>query len=103
MMTTKIAALAILLCAASGSVCPAVEMQIDPAASQIIRVDWQVPEQLPPAFRNHCTAENFTGRPYCSNHCGIDYQFYYCTEVSFGCCHIGHGYCDWNGHLRCSP
>ena len=49
--------------------------------------DWQTPDQLPPAFRNHCTFENFTQRPYCS----------------FGCCHLGHGYCDWNGVLRCHP
>lgn len=63
--------------------------------------DWQTPEQLPPQFRNHCTFENFTHRPYCSNHCGIDYQFYFCSPASFGCCHLGHGYCDWNGILRC--
>jgi hypothetical protein len=63
--------------------------------------DWQMPEQLPPPFRNHCTFENFTNRPYCSNHCGIDYQFYFCSPASFGCCHLGHGYCDWNGILRC--
>lgn len=65
--------------------------------------DWQTPEQLPPVFRNHCTFENFTHRPYCSNHCGIDYQFYFCSPSSFGCCHLGHGYCDWNGVLRCHP
>jgi hypothetical protein len=72
-------------------------------ASDLIRIDWQVPEQLPPPFRNHCTFENFTGRPYCSNHCGADYQFYYCSSASFGCCHLGHGYCDWHGVLRCHP
>jgi hypothetical protein len=65
--------------------------------------DWQTPDQLPPVFRNHCTFENFTNRPYCSNHCGIDYQFYFCSPASFGCCHLGHGYCDWNGVLRCHP
>jgi len=72
-------------------------------ASDLVRIDWQVPEQLPPPFRNHCTVENFTARPYCSNHCGADYQFYYCSPASFGCCHLGHGYCDWNGVLRCHP
>ena len=72
-----------------------------PASDLVVRIDWQVPEQLPPPFRNHCTVENFTARPYCSNHCGADYQFYYCSPVSFGCCHLGHGYCDWNGVLRC--
>jgi hypothetical protein len=69
----------------------------------IVRIDWQYPPQLPPRFRNHCTYEYFTGRPYCSDHCGIDYQFYYCSEISFGCCHLGRGYCDWRGILRCSP
>ena len=69
----------------------------------IVRIDWQYPPQLPPRFRNHCTYEYFTGRPYCSDHCGIDYQFYYCSEISFGCCHLGRGYCDWHGILRCHP
>ena len=68
-----------------------------------MRVDWQYPLQLSPRFRNHCTYEYFDGRPYCSNHCGIDYQFYYCSEISFGCCHLGRGYCDWRGALRCHP
>jgi hypothetical protein len=69
----------------------------------IVRVDWQYPWQLPPRFRNHCAYERFTARPFCSNHCGSDYQFYYCSEASFGCCHLGRGYCDWNGLLRCHP
>jgi hypothetical protein len=72
-------------------------------AANALPGDWQTPEQLPPAFRNHCTFENFTNRPYCSNHCGIDYQFYFCSPASFGCCHLGHGYCDWSGILRCHP
>jgi hypothetical protein len=67
------------------------------------RVDWQYPWQLPPRFRNHCTYRYFDARPYCSNHCGVGYQFFYCSELSFGCCHLGRGYCDWNGILRCSP
>jgi hypothetical protein len=87
----------------SASAVAAFEMQAVPVPNALTRVDWQRPEQLPRAFRNHCTAENFTGRPYCSNHCGIDYQFFYCSQESFGCCHLGHGYCDWAGHLRCAP
>jgi hypothetical protein len=83
------------LWAADGSAPPGPEL--------FIRVDWQEPTQLPPQFRNHCTVENFTARPYCSVHCGRDYQFYYCSPASFGCCHLGHGYCDWNGLLRCHP
>ena len=65
-------------------------------------VDWQPPSALPRAFRNHCHYDG-TGRFYCSNHCGLDYQFYYCTPASFGCCRPGFGYCDWKGHLRCAP
>jgi hypothetical protein len=68
-----------------------------------VRVDWQYPWQLPPRLRNHCVYERFTARPFCSDHCGSDYQIYYCSEASFGCCHLGRGYCDWNGLLRCHP
>jgi hypothetical protein len=60
---------------------------------RIVRIDWQYPWQLPPRFRNNCAYEVFTARPYCSNHCGSDYQFLYCSEASFGCCHVGRGYC----------
>jgi hypothetical protein len=76
---------------------------VRPGDDGFTRADWQYPPQLPPRFRNHCTFEYFDGRPYCSNHCGIDYQFYYCSEISFGCCHLGRGYCDWRGALRCHP
>jgi hypothetical protein len=69
----------------------------------IVRVDWQYPWQLPPQFRNRCAYEYFTARPFCSNHCGSDYQFFYCSQASFGCCHLGRGYCDWSGLLRCHP
>lgn len=65
--------------------------------------DWQGPQQLPPRFRNHCSFDTFSGRAYCSEHCGIDYQFYYCSRASFGCCHVGHGYCGWDRLLRCHP
>jgi hypothetical protein len=64
--------------------------------------DWQGPQSLPPRFRNHCSYDSFSGRPYCSDHCGIDYQFYHCS-ASFGCCRVGFGYCDWHGFLRCHP
>lgn len=107
MMTAKAALPAALLALVAGlagaSNCPAATIVAMPDSAPLLRVDWQFPEQLPRQFRNHCTAENFTGRPYCSNHCGIDYQFFYCSQASFGCCHLGHGYCDWAGHLRCAP
>jgi hypothetical protein len=88
---------------ASASAGLAGEMNLAAADGAVLFVDWQGPEQLPPRFRNHCTFENFTSRPYCSDHCGVEYQFYYCSPASFGCCHLGHGYCDWNGVLRCHP
>ncbi len=100
---TKAFALALLICAASAAAGFAAGSGIAPASSLSIRVDWQEPQFLPPRFRNHCSFENFTGRPYCSDHCGSDYQFYYCSEASFGCCHLGRGYCDLNGLLRCHP
>jgi len=103
MMTAKAALLALFVGLASASNCPAAAISAVPDNAPLLRVDWQVPEQLPRQFRNHCTAENFTGRPYCANHCGIDYQFFYCSQTSFGCCRLGHGYCDWDGHLRCAP
>jgi hypothetical protein len=71
--------------------------------SFFVHVDWQYPQQLPRRFRNHCAIHAFSGRPYCSDHCGFDYQFYYCSPQSFGCCRIGYGYCDWSGLLRCHP
>jgi hypothetical protein len=95
-----LAALGLVALASAG---PAGAVILAAADGAVIRVDWQGPEQLPPRFRNHCTFENFTSRPYCSDHCGVDYQFYYCSPASFGCCHLGHGYCDWNGVLRCHP
>jgi hypothetical protein len=86
---------------AVASPCCAVESAPVATSKSLLRADWQVPQDLPRRFRNHCRFENFTGRLYCSNHCGIDYQFYYCSENSFGCCHFGRGYCDFRGALRC--
>jgi hypothetical protein len=73
------------------------------AGTPLIQVDWQGPLSLPPRFRNHCATDAFSGRPYCSDHCGFDYQFYLCSRQSFGCCRVGFGYCDWTGLLRCAP
>jgi hypothetical protein len=72
-------------------------------AGPLIAADWQDPQALPPRFRNHCRYDPMRGRWYCSNHCGADYQFYFCSRASFGCCRLGRGYCDWRGHLRCAP
>jgi hypothetical protein len=72
-------------------------------ASPLVLVDWQEPAALPSRFRNHCTAERWFGRPYCADHCGREYQFYYCSPGSYGCCKVGYGYCDFQSHLRCHP
>jgi hypothetical protein len=56
---------------------------------------------LPRRYQNHCGYE--AGHFICEDHCGIDYQVYSCSKVSNGCCHVGRGYCDDAGHLRCSP
>jgi len=69
----------------------------------IVKEDWQSPEFLPRRFRNHCAFDAARGRFYCANHCAFDYQFYYCSRESFGCCRVGFGYCDWRGLLRCAP
>jgi len=74
-----------------------------PRVDRQILADWQDPALLPRQFYNNCAIENWSGRPYCSDHCGRGYQFYYCTRESFGCCTIGYGYCDLRGHLRCHP
>jgi hypothetical protein len=89
-----------LLAISVGSAAPLVTSLPRAAATQ---VDWQYPEQLPRQFRNHCAIQAYSGRPYCSNHCGFDYAFYHCSPYSFGCCRIGFGYCDWSGLLRCAP
>jgi len=83
-----------------GSAAPIAQM---PAAAPLIQVDWQDPHSLPRFLRNHCAYDRLSGRTYCSNHCGYEYQVYYCAPRSFGCCRIGFGYCDWNGQLRCAP
>ena len=89
-----------LLATSVGSATPPVTAL---ARAAITQADWQYPEQLPRRFRNHCAIQAYSGRPYCSNHCGFDYEFYSCSPYSFGCCRIGFGYCDWGGLLRCAP
>lgn len=74
-----------------------------PVNGPLVEADWQSPEFLPRRFRNHCFFDPARGRFFCASHCGLGYQFYYCSRESFGCCHVGFGYCDWNGLLRCAP
>lgn len=55
---------------------------------------------LPLRHQNHCGYQN--GHYVCADHCGVDYQIYYCSPAATGCCHVGLGYCDADGQLRCS-
>jgi hypothetical protein len=99
----KTFALTLLTCMAFASACPAKPAIGPRLGAALIQVDWQDPPSLPRRFRNHCGYDAFSGRPYCSDHCGFNYQFYYCSRESFGCCRVGFGYCDWSGLLRCHP
>jgi hypothetical protein len=56
---------------------------------------------LPRRHQNHCGYVN--GHYVCADHCGADYQVYYCPTSATGCCHVGLGYCDAAGRLRCAP
>ena len=100
MTALTVGALALLLGAAWTPLSAAGELPVSAAA---VRVDWQGPYSIPLRFRNHCSFDPWRGRYYCANHCGLDYQFYYCSPASFGCCHPGYGYCGWDGLLRCAP
>ena len=100
---SKTLLLALLACIAWTSVCRAGEPGYLPVVWPSIYFDPGDPALLPRRFRNHCSFDVTHGRYYCSNHCGSDYQFYYCSRKSFGCCHIGVGYCGYDGLLRCRP
>ena len=99
----KIVALAVLAMLAPAFIGPTSAWVRPPERGLLIKADWQSPQMLPRRFRNHCRRDSFSGRAYCSDHCGLDYQFYYCSRESFGCCRVGFGYCAWNGWLRCHP
>jgi len=103
MKAGKLFALATLACVACATAAHAADRERLPAPRLVVEADWQSPQMLPRRFRNHCVYDADPGRSYCSNHCGFDYQFYYCSRDSFGCCRIGFGYCDWSGLLRCHP
>lgn len=100
-MKTLAVIFAVIAGVAWAAICPAGQTAELPGVVPLIQVDWQVPQSLPRRFRNHCANDPFSGRPYCSDHCGSDYQFYFCSRHSFGCCRVGFGYCDWTGLLRC--
>ncbi len=82
--------------------CRAGELNYSPAYGLMRWFDWgRDPADVPPSFRTNCGIHN--GRFYCAYRCGSTYQFYYCSPVAYGCCHIGDGYCDYRGALRCRP
>jgi hypothetical protein len=60
---------------------------------------WRDLPPLPRRFQNHCGF--FRGHYVCADHCGPTYQLYFCSPVSFGCCHVGQGYCGGDAGLRC--
>ncbi|HMA70458.1 MAG TPA: hypothetical protein VKP67_03050 [Xanthobacteraceae bacterium] len=62
---------------------------------------WGAMPPLPRRYQNHCGGRD--GHYICADHCGADYQIYYCSRTVTGCCHIGEGYCDYTGKLRCMP
>lgn len=72
-----------------------------PAATEQFTYSWVSMPLLPRLYQNHCGF--YHGHFVCADHCGIDYQVYFCSRSDVGCCHVGHGYCDGGGKLRCSP
>jgi len=99
----KTLVLALFVCLTGVAVCRAAPVAHLPVVAPLIQVDWQDAQALPRSLRNHCAYDRLSGRTYCSDHCGFEYQAYSCSPQSFGCCRISFGYCDWNGLLRCHP
>ena len=94
--------LAVVALLAGSSFSHAGELAFSAPSGLMTWFDWgRDPADLPPRFRTNCAIHN--GRFYCAYRCGTTYQFYYCSPASFGCCHIGDGYCDYRGFLRCRP
>jgi hypothetical protein len=102
-MTAKSLLLAALMATAWISACQAGGPAYLPANPPPAYLDPGEPALLPPRFRTHCRFDVTHGRYYCAYRCGSEYQFYYCSRWSFGCCHIGVGTCDPAGLLRCRP
>jgi len=102
MMKTLIWAAAVLVAMATTSAASdkRAEPQYSPAVVQF-SYSWAAMPPLPRRHQNHCG--DYNGHFICSDHCGAGYQVYYCPTTASGCCHIGLGYCDGAGRLRCSP
>jgi hypothetical protein len=93
-----------VLLAVSMATGAATERQIERRYTPVVEqftYSWVAMPLLPRRHQNHCGYYN--GHFICADHCGLDYQVYYCSSWASGCCHIGRGYCDGGGNLRCSP
>ena len=95
---TKIVLLACLVSPSASLADEAIERV--PAGS-LVFVGWHQVSRHVQRLPGHCSYDPTHGYYYCSNHCGADYEFHVCSPRSFGCCHIGVGYCDYLGYLRC--
>ena len=92
------------LLAAMATACAASEQRAErrhPPAVEQFTYSWAAMPSLPRRHQNHCGYRD--GHYVCADHCGVDYQIYYCSRTATGCCRVGHGYCDDTGKLRCSP
>lgn len=80
----------------------AADLRTEPRATPLVAQLSSSPTAMPPLpvrHQNHC---GFVGGRYvCADHCGRDYEVYYCPASASGCCHVGYGYCDAAGQLRC--
>jgi hypothetical protein len=101
-MKTLMCGMAVLavVATAAGAADRRAELQASLAVEQFSYSPVPMP-LLPRRHQNHCGYYN--GHFVCADHCGADYQVYYCSRSATGCCHVGLGYCDAAGRLRCSP
>ena len=100
----KFSFLATVMFAAMTSMCFAQERhggRLHSSDVEQFSYSWAAMPPLPRRLQNNCGYHN--GNLVCSDNCGTDYQKYFCSPKATGCCHIGLGYCDGDGHLRCSP
>ena len=92
------------LLAAMAATCAAAQPWAERRQSTAIEqftYSWVAMPLLPRRYQNHCGDRD--GHFICADHCGADYQIYYCSRTATGCCHVGRGYCDGTAKLRCSP
>jgi hypothetical protein len=98
-MKTSLCGIALLAVTATAGL--AADRRVEPPAPAVIQFSVSgLATPLPGRHQNHCGYYN--GRFICAGHCGVNYQVYYCPGSGGGCCHVGLGYCDAAGQLRCS-